>query len=98
MGELRGMRRAAANSGGRVASVGLAGVAALAVLAAAIEPRRSRANAVWEWDDIATARAALVVGTISVLIGIAIAVPPSRTWSTRSGRRLAAQVVLAGSP
>jgi hypothetical protein len=82
--------------GVRLTTSGLAAVGVLAVLAAALEPRRSRANAVWEWDDIATARVALVFGVMSVLGGIAVAASPGGMRSVPAGRLLAAQVVLTG--
>ncbi len=95
VGEYGGMRNRASNWGVRLTTSSLAAVAGLALLGAAFS-RRSRANAVWEWADIATARVALVVGVISVLGCVGIAASPSRVTSIRYSRLLAAQVVLAG--
>ncbi len=95
VGEYGGMRGRVSNWGVRLTTSSLAAVAGLALLGAAFS-RRSRANAVWEWADIATARVALVVGVISVLGCVGIAASPSRVTSIRYSRLLAAQVVLAG--
>ncbi len=92
---MAGMRGRASNWGVRLTTSSLAAVAGLALLGAAFS-RRSRANAVWEWADIATARVALVVGVISVLGCVGIAASPSRVTSIRYSRLLSAQVVLAG--
>lgn len=66
------------------------------MLGVAFQTRRAKTNAVWEWDDIATARAALVFGVMSVLGGIAVAASPWRGRPIPAGRLLAAQVVLTG--
>ncbi len=95
VGEYGGMRGRVSTWGVRLTTSSLAAVAGLALLGAAFS-RRSRANAVWEWADIATARVALVVGVISVLGCVGIAASPSRVTSIRYSRLLAAQVVLAG--
>lgn len=89
------MRGRAATWGLRLTTSSLAAVGGLAVLGVAFT-RRSKTNAVWEWDDIATARAALVFGVMSVLGGIAVAASPWRGRPIPAGRLLAAQVVLTG--
>lgn len=80
----------------RLGTAALAAVAGVAMLAAALEPRRSRGNAVWEWDDVATARVALLIGLISVVGALAVAASPWRSRVMSSGRVLAAQAVVAG--
>lgn len=78
----------------RLGTAGLAAVAGVAVVGAALEPRRAQANAVWEWDDVATARVALAIGLISVLGALAVATSSWRVRVMPSGRVLAAQVLL----
>jgi hypothetical protein len=80
--------------GQRLGTAALAAIAAVTVLGAALVPRYGRTDDVWEWDDIARARVALVLGLISVLGGIAVAASPWRERPVPTGRLLAAQLLL----
>jgi hypothetical protein len=55
--------------------------------AALIAPHRSRTNWVWEWQDIAAARVATLVGGASVIIVVGLAAVASRQRE-RSNRSL----------
>jgi hypothetical protein len=54
----------------RVASGGMALIAVAAVSAALVAPRVSRANWVWEWQDVAAARLATVLAGVSALVAV----------------------------
>jgi hypothetical protein len=71
VGEHVGMRRTDL-WGQRLGTAVLAAIAAVTVLGAALVPRYGRTDDVWEWDDIARARVAPVLGLISVLGGITV--------------------------
>jgi hypothetical protein len=94
-GEHRGVRVKRADGGIRLAAAGLAGIAGLVLLAAAAHPLRSKPNAVWEWENVATARAALAVGVGCLLAGAGIAAASWGGTATRAGRLLAAEAALA---
>jgi hypothetical protein len=79
--------------GQRLGTAVLAAIAAVTVLGAALVPRYGRTDDMWEWDDIARARVALVLGLISVLGGIAVAASPWRARPLPTGRLLAAQLI-----
>jgi hypothetical protein len=51
----------------------MAALAVVTLSAALLAPHRSRANWVWEWQDIGTARVATLVGGTSMVVVVGLA-------------------------
>ena len=74
----------------RLAASAMAVFALVALSVALLVPHRSRANWVWEWQDVGAARVATLVGGVSVIVVVGLA---AVAWRRQSNRSLGAEAL-----